>query len=301
MKTKKLTDEQVLFLYNKYYLKGLYPRQIEKMEDCPCSDTTLERAFKRLNLKIRDNSLAQRKFKVNEDFFEQIDTPEKAWLLGFIAADGNVNPSNNTLNIVLASEDEEILVKIKSLLDSEHRISRIKARGNRQEAVVLTIGSKKIFQDLNKIGIIPNKTFLYVFPEFLSKELIRHFIRGYFDGDGSIWWSKKRKRMSFSITANYWFNDTLKLILKKELGIKTYSYFRHQDKGNLITQQLYVSGNLQIKKLMNWLYEDSTIHLKRKFDKFNTYIDYIYNTMNTKHYNTERGKRVSSNARYLSR
>ena len=169
MKTKKLTDEQVLFLYNKYYLKGLYPRQIEKMEDCPCSDTTLERAFKRLNLKIRDNSLAQRKFKVNEDFFEQIDTPEKAWLLGFIAADGNVNPSNNTLIIVLASEDEEILVKIKSLLDSEHRISRIKERGNRQEAVVLTIGSKKYFKILIKLELFPIKHFYMFFLNFYPK------------------------------------------------------------------------------------------------------------------------------------
>ena len=282
----KTDDNLILDLYNKYYLKGMFPRQIEKLDDCPYSDTTLERGFKRLGLTTRNKGQAQRKYKVDESYFEEINTSEKAWLLGFIAADGcnNTNKTTSTLTINLAEQDIEILYKIKDLLKSEHPIKIYESKGNRQRSVSLVIGSQKICFDLNKLGIVPNKTLTYSFPEFLDPKLYKHFIRGYFDGDGSIWLTKKHKRMSFSIVGNYWFNDKLSEIFKQDFNINTTRYFRHKDKGNTTTQQLYVAGNIQITKLMNWMYEDSTIHLRRKYDKFQKYMNYIYVENETKDY-----------------
>ena len=122
--------------------------------------------------------------------------------------------------------------------------------------------SKKLIQDLNKLNIKERKTFNATFPN-INKEFYNHFIRGYFDGDGSIS-IDKFGNSSFSLAGTLNILEKIQEILIKECNlnkIKIYS------KGKI--GFLQYGGNTQVPKIGNWLYKNSTIFLKRKKEKFN--------------------------------
>jgi intein/homing endonuclease len=123
--------------------------------------------------------------KFNEDYFEVIDTPDKTYFLGFIFADGclidNPKEYRYKLNIKIHNKDEEILKKFISLLDSEVEIWR----SNNREISEIGFSSKKMINDLKNLGLHQNKTYTIDYPK-IDENLERHFLRGYFDGDGCI-------------------------------------------------------------------------------------------------------------------
>ena len=133
---------------------------------------------------IRKTTVRKKKFKCNENFFEVIDTEEKAYWLGFLYADGCVQQKGNyyTTKIDLATIDRNHIEKFKKSLDSNHNINDYKDHSK------IVIGSKKMFNDLNNKGCVPKKTLILEFPtiEQVPEHLVHHFIRGYFDGDGTI-------------------------------------------------------------------------------------------------------------------
>jgi transposase-like protein len=127
----------------------------------------------------------------NISVFEQIDTEEKAYWLGFIYADGYVTNSDRfALEISLKKSDKNHLAKFRSFLMSDAKISdkTIYLRGKEYQASRIIIHSKKIVEDLISKGCVPRKSLILTFPtaDILPHTLVRHFIRGYFDGDGSI-------------------------------------------------------------------------------------------------------------------
>ncbi|MCM1219537.1 MAG: hypothetical protein NC548_34080 [Lachnospiraceae bacterium] len=126
----------------------------------------------------------------HQDFFETINTEEKAYLLGFLAADGCVYdpPSEGKQGIIklaLSSKDIEILELYRTYLGTNKPIQH-ERRDEEHEYVSLELSSEKMFQDLNKLNIKPRKTYGNVWVNLGDKELQLAFIRGYFDGDGSI-------------------------------------------------------------------------------------------------------------------
>lgn len=123
---------------------------------------------------------------VNDSYFSVIDSPEKAWLLGFLAADGSVDRKRNRIKIGLSSIDEEILIKIKKELEIEKDIySTITSKGF--SVSELTWSSFQMKKDLAKFGIIPNKTYLNSLSmKSIPEELKPSYILGYYDGDGSL-------------------------------------------------------------------------------------------------------------------
>lgn len=132
--------------------------------------------------------LSARGYKIkNHDFFKDINTPEKAYFLGFIYADGYVYEPDNFLRIKINSRDKHILEKLVTYL----------YRGNKEikewfeegrKVCSLSVSSKQMISDLKDWGVTQNKTFTIKFPAKLSLDMTRHFIRGFFDGDG--WVSK---------------------------------------------------------------------------------------------------------------
>ncbi|MEK7665219.1 MAG: LAGLIDADG family homing endonuclease [Patescibacteria group bacterium] len=135
------------------------------------------------------------KFKI--DFFEKW-TPKMAYILGFLYADGDIEDvrrSSRTQYITFASIDKEILEVIKNAMGSEHNINYRAPRkvtysnGKTYESsgiYRLRIGSKKMFDDLIKLGLTPRKSLTIIFPNNIPDNCFRHFIRGYFDGDGCV-------------------------------------------------------------------------------------------------------------------
>lgn len=128
---------------------------------------------------------------VRHDYFRAIDTDEKAWLLGFIGADGNVN--HNTLRICLHERDREILERIRAIIAPDATIGeRLKKNRSGKWAVTTTlaVNSVDMIADLNRHGIVPRKSLVYK-PWDGPPHLMPAYFRGLLDGDGT--WSRPKK------------------------------------------------------------------------------------------------------------
>lgn len=236
---------------------------------------TIKTYLEILNLKTKSQSELQRKYPIQENFFDMVDTEEKAYILGFIYADGCNSTEKNNIIINLQEKDKEILIKITDLIQPTKPLQYIDLSnkinnngfGKSQNQYRLVIANKHISQRLVELGCGKAKTHNLVFPkeEQVPSYLIRHFIRGYFDGDGSIS-GTKQKQISF--TGRKPFLLAIQNILIKELGFsKTKLLKRWKESTNDITSLVYCGKN-QCIKFRDWLYKDSKIYLKRKKIKF---------------------------------
>ena len=127
------------------------------------------------------------KYDINFDIFENVNTEEFAYFLGFFYADGYNNQKTGHINISLKYEDLEILEKFSKLFFGNRpiKIYNVKCQTNKNNKICnLSIGNKELTKILYDFGSPQNKTFKVRFPFWINKNLQRHFIRGYFDGDG---------------------------------------------------------------------------------------------------------------------
>ncbi|MFA5153415.1 MAG: hypothetical protein WC554_12700 [Clostridia bacterium] len=232
------------------------------------------RFLKKNNIEIRDPSHSKRKYKINENIFETIDTPEKAYWLGLLYADGCHLPKKNEIRISLQEIDKEILDKLKEFLGYSGNLIFLNFKSKYpkwQNQYKLQITNKKISSDLLKHGFISDKTYKLEFPLFLEEYLQSHFIRGFFDGDGSIYLSPFKKDYvrtgRFNIVAPINFLDKIQEIFIKNFNFKKNKY-QYITNRNEFVKILCYSGNFKLSIIRDYLYKDSTIFLKRKKDKF---------------------------------
>lgn len=224
------------------------------------SETTISNILK----KFRVPTEKRRGFyHVNTNYLKEIDTPNKAYFLGLFHADGTNSEINGCIRISLQEEDKKVLEKLRVDMEYEGNLRYIKREGNRKNQFSLSIVSKELSIDLNKLGYPSNKTFKVTYPEYLCPNLIKHFIRGIFDGDGCIFISKNNK-MNFNIVGTY---HTLK-------GISNY-FLQYLNINCFITESstkdiftLSVHKKYDIFKLYEHLYENAKIYITRKYLKF---------------------------------
>lgn len=141
-----------------------------------------------------------RQYSFNEDYFENIDTENKAYWLGLIAADGYISKRKSGQNsFTLALHEIEPLEALRNDLESNKPIyiqdnSKYENKYSNNIGYRITFVSNKMVSDLERNGIIERKTFKLKLPN-LRKDLYSHFIRGYFDGDGSVFYSKSQNKI----------------------------------------------------------------------------------------------------------
>ena len=208
---------------------------------------------------------------IDHNFFEKIDTEEKAYILGFLLADGNIYISGNSykLRFSIAIQDINILYKIKDILhlNSKIGIQKRKGRENSQEECYLSWTSKKQFKDLEKYGIVPNKTFVSIFPiNEINPNVRHHFIRGFFDGDGCVSISIEKNRQAVSFVGTYHLIYDLREYLCRVLNIYNVVISERTKKNTMY--QIMWSSKETVKLFYNYLYKDATIYLERKKEKF---------------------------------
>ena len=118
-----------------------------------------------------------------------------AYVLGFFAADGTMIVNNRGAHFIeFHSTDKQLLLIVKKLFGSNHKIStRDKHNPKWKVGYRLQIGSKEMFNDLLKHGFMPNKSLILKFPE-VPRKFLRDFVRGYFDGDGCVYFKKHRAK-----------------------------------------------------------------------------------------------------------
>jgi hypothetical protein len=213
------------------------------------------------------------KYNINHKYFDSIDTEEKAYILGFICADGCVSKtSHSQLTISLQYRDVAIVERIKFLLGSTSPIEIY--RYENKKYCRISFYSKRMCDCLKILGCGPLKSDNLLWNgENFPSTLIRHFIRGYFDGDGhfSFWlYKNKYLKSHFNITSTMEFCKGLSTYINKLFGYNCYMSQRNKD-SYTNNRTIELSGNKQIISIMKWLYEDATIFLDRKqvsFDKF---------------------------------
>lgn len=152
------------------------------------SRQTLSRRFKKLGIDIVNK---QNELKFDNTVFDSIDNEEKAYWLGFIFADGYISSTNNTFEISLKGSDKEHLDKFNKFMkhkDRNHvKLGKAKCGEVIYERCRWFVTDKHLWNTLNSYGCTPNKSTILQFPLitiFKYDHLVRHFIRGYFDGDG---------------------------------------------------------------------------------------------------------------------
>lgn len=210
-----------------------------------------------------------RKYKLNETYFDDINDENKAYILGFICADGYVNIKKGTVRIVLKRSDRDILEKINILLESSCPIkdeSR-KLKEKSFETSTLFIYSTKICKKLIEYGIDNKKTENLLFPN-INLDLQNHFIRGYFDGDGCIKISKMNQPF-FSVIGTISFLEKFQEILMENCSLNKTKFTKCGKINNI--KYLEYAGKKSCLKIFGYLYNNSTIFLDRKFIRFKEY------------------------------
>lgn len=220
---------------------------------------------------------SKRLHDLNEDYFRIINTQNKAYILGFIMADGCVCKSEPTksapdrLVINISIKDKCILEFIKNELECSYPIREFipaESTYSNNKMCSLTINSMKLCNDLIKHGVVPNKTGKESFPNMPNK-LKRHFIRGFLDGDGWITNGSKDTKVIGFIS-----NQQMLLSLRDEIANNIYVYgsanivedYRESRKNKNIYVLEYAHKN-DIKQLKEFLYKNANFFLERKYSK----------------------------------
>ena len=200
----------------------------------------------------------KRKYEVNDNFFIS-ETEESFYVAGFIASDGCIY--KNEICIKLSTNDKKHLEKINRLLKSNRPIRDY--NNEYSGASVLRVSSKQLIKDLKKFNIVPCKSLTYEFPDWLKEHSLKHhFMRGYFDGDGSFYLNKQyNEKVCFGLRGTEKFLLDYRSILEKECGFEP-----RKNKMPISSKcyQLGYGGNRNIVNITNFIYKDATVFLERK-------------------------------------
>lgn len=256
------TDEQVAYIIDKYLNENYTLKQLGR--EFGCSYGTIRNLLNKHHIDSRGNKQG---YPRNEFIFMNIDTAEKAYWLGFLYADGCVHSNNNEISINIT--DQEHVVKFKDFLGAKnHRITETKDTRWKNAKILyqFSIKDTQIHDDLITWGCVPNKTLIIEKIPNIPRDYISHFIRGYFDGDGSLHYlqSTDNYRISFTSGSKKFLED-----IQKELNITNLS-LGHSDDTN--TYQLQISGRKQVERILNYIYQDSTENTRLN-RKYNSYLD----------------------------
>jgi intein-encoded DNA endonuclease-like protein len=228
------------------------------------------------NAEIRKNRLSR-----NSNYFESIDSMDKAYWLGVMYSDGCVCERKNGLySISLEMTDKEHIEKFRDALSAvDHKILTVlqKNSNNAKLSYAIHIYDKKMGQDLIKLGCVPKKSFYLSSVPNIPKEFIYDFIRGFTDGDGCICYNKSSCSYVFKLTgaSPLLLKDIMKLLEIDRLSL------------NQCTKTSYqvTSGKRDdIYRILTKLYEHSTetTRLDRKYNKYQEFIQWYKQKINQK-------------------
>lgn len=221
-------------------------------------------------LKLWNMSVHVYKHQFNYNIFDTIDTEEKAYWLGFIYADGCIL-EDASLIITLSIIDKEHLVKFNTFMQGSATILKekcVKYNGKEKYYILWQASDKHLKTALAKCGVFPKKSLVLTFPsqEIIPQNLMHHFIRGIFDGDGSISTIETSCcKLSAQLIGT---EDIVKNCLKHANIEHTLKKVYSKNTNNLKSVQLKIANSI---KFFNYIYKDATIYLDRKYNLWQHY------------------------------
>lgn len=200
-----------------------------------------------------------RKYSVDDNYFDVIDTANKAYILGFLWADGHNNTNTGIIEMRLQERDKHILEDISLNLGNERPLYFVpEHRDNTQDTYRMYITSKQISNMLVQYGMVNNKTYILQWPIGLDEDFVPHFLRGFTDGDGHI----DTRELSWAGTSM--MLKKIQEILTDKFNIDSKLYNTKAD----IIKTLRVCKKQDIITILNWIYQDADLKLNRKFLKY---------------------------------
>lgn len=236
----------------------------------PVSDKIVKKVLIKNNIPIKTiQETNVNKYFINHDYFKT-QSEDLGYWLGILGSDGSVNKKENEIYIELQRQDKELLEKLNKSIENQRPVKDYEtARGYENSKIYFY--SAEIKKDLKDFKIIPNKTYdeKYGFPYKLNKKYYKDYLRGLFDGDGSI---KKGSSLTWQVDS-----VSLEIILElqaflKENGIET--QYTICPKKNVNIYRLYCYGVEKVKKIYSLIYNTkSTLFLQRKKNKFEEFLN----------------------------
>lgn len=251
------SEDQMSYILNEYS-KGKSLSALGR--EFGVSYNTIRNLLKKQGIKTKGN---KHNFPRDEFYFKEINNPEKAYWLGFLYADGCVHSNSNEISISL--KDKEHLEKFKKAIKAKNKISEsIDHRWSTPcQLYHFSIKDKQLKADLIKWGCTPKKSLSLTKIPNIPRDFVSHFIRGYFDGDGSLHWLNKKKNFRLSFVGTELFLKDI----QKELGLSSLSL--GQQEGNQ-SKYFQVAGRKQVPMILDYIYKDSTenTRLDRKYKNY---------------------------------
>lgn len=279
----------------KMYTDGIKMKEISKA--LKMKSQTISDILKENNIKIRNNTeyrtsvelSTNRQYEFDQSFFEVINTPNKAYWLGFIYADGNVYVKNydkdngkskgGSLEIGLQRQDEYHLTNFINDVGGNNLIEQRDVRLGEKTypSSRIVLNSIKMCRDLINHGCTPRKSLSLKFPNSVPDQLMSHFIRGYIDGDGCVAFYTYEKIDSFSVTilGTQEFLEGIKYVLNSN-EINTNKIKKDKSEAFLMG----ITGQDNLARLYNFLYSDANVFLGRKIDKYRQALIYFNKRFN---------------------
>lgn len=262
------------------YIDGMSMKAAREKVGIPFSKAQgFKNYLSRTGLKIKSLSEVA-SFVEDHNFFNVIDSEIKAYLLGFFAADGHIEKRSDydsyTLRVGVSMQDVHILMLFNKLITNGKSAIAV----NKHNIATIAITSKQIGEDLLKLGFDSNKTKSWQNIPSLPDNLYPHFIRGYFDGDGSVSLNTRKhinRIAGFNRKATFTcYHKNILEQLSKIMDIE-FNYKIHQGGETTVKEHVTVFESCwiaeiwdfeKLRKLHEYLYKDATYFYLRKKQKF---------------------------------
>lgn len=236
----------------------------------------IDRSKKAIQVKLSKLGMKRPKEeKYNFDKFKKIENEEDAYWFGFLFADGGLsyNPINRNyeLNLELKDEDYKHIEKFIQYMDCNLKVNfrqrRTKLCPNLSKLAFVRIYSKEISDNLISNGFVLNKGKNNFSMPNIEKSLIKHFIRGFFDGDGSIYYYNIRNCWQGNITCHCksFLEEIRNYLFENNINSYITSYI---NQNNNTIYQLQIKGKKNAIKYFDFIYKDCNVYLDRKYSKY---------------------------------
>lgn len=218
------------------------------------------------------------KYHFNEHYFDQIDSQDKAYILGLLWADGHNRVDKGGVILELQEDDKELLEKINCITENERPLRKVPLNDKNpswKNQYNLLWQSKHLSNVLNQYGMCQRKSLVLKFPDWIDEELYPHFIRGYIDGDGCVCYMKQNHRIQVSMVGTRMFLQDVQKICD-DIGVK--AYIIHDTRANEVICTLSIASNVCSIRFLDWLYSNANLKMERKYNKYQQFLSSINNS-----------------------
>lgn len=269
------TDEEIDFLKKNYMeMSNFEISEILQRTECA--------------IHLKGSRLGMKKYPYTCDYhyFDCIDTEEKAYWLGFLTADGWISKNDESNAGVVGCElqygDLKHLKKFNKSINGNYQITdrwrpcmiSKKDPSKKHHSCVIRIYSITMYNALAKLGFTNNKTFDAHIPE-IPKNLIRHYLRGYFDGNGCFTLTNKSFQLSFLTASHLLYQDLKDVLTKNGFHLSDKEYITEF---NTKMYQLNMNRISEKIQFLNYIYNDAKVYLDRKYKKYQKSLQKYENT-----------------------